>query len=68
MAVLGVPCKGVEGKNSGWSLLDYGDVIISVFTQDERQKYNLEALWDQQGTESERSKTSVGEWIQQTEN
>ncbi len=45
MAELGVPCKNLEGKNSGWILLDYGDIIISVFTVSEREKYNLEAIW-----------------------
>lgn len=45
LAQLGVPCKNIEGKNTGWILLDYGDVIISVFTADQREKYNLEQIW-----------------------
>ena len=35
-----------EGKvESGWMLLDYGDVIIHVFAPSEREFYNLESLW-----------------------
>ncbi len=42
----GVILKNIEGKkSSGWILMDYGDVIINVFSQEQRQRYNIEKIW-----------------------
>ncbi|MFH1032074.1 MAG: ribosome silencing factor [Chloroflexota bacterium] len=38
----------IEGtSDSGWVLLDYGDVIIHIFTPTERKFYDLDELWSQ---------------------
>ncbi len=37
---------GVEGNGrAGWVLLDYGSVVIHVFTTEVRQYYQIERLW-----------------------
>jgi ribosome-associated protein len=36
----------IEGKpESGWMLLDYGDVIVNVFTKEQRDFYRIEQIW-----------------------
>ncbi len=38
--------KSVEGKNnSGWILMDFGDIIVNLFTNEMREKYNIEKVW-----------------------
>ena len=32
-------------ETATWILLDYGDLIVHVFTEDSRQFYQLERLW-----------------------
>ncbi len=36
----------VEGEGAtGWMLLDYGDFIVHVFTEERRSYYALDSLW-----------------------
>jgi len=42
----GYACKSVEGfKAANWVLLDYGDVVVNVFSKEDRRFYDLERIW-----------------------
>lgn len=42
----GIGLRHREGSpDSGWVLLDFGDVIVHLFSPDKRQYYRLEELW-----------------------
>lgn len=53
----GVEPVAVEGRATGWILLDYGEVMVHLFTAEAREYYNLERLW------TDGSQVDISEWI-----
>lgn len=48
---IGVDPRRTEGAaESGWIVLDYGDVVVHIFGQTERQFYRLEDVWSEAQT------------------
>lgn len=45
LSKLGVEPSHIEGRATGWTLLDYGSVLVHVFEKESREHYNLERLW-----------------------
>ncbi len=42
----GVRMEHQEGeRDSAWILLDYGELVVHIFTDEARQFYDLEQLW-----------------------
>lgn len=36
----------IEGTtDTGWIILDYGDIVVHIFSSDQREYYRLERLW-----------------------
>ncbi len=41
-----IHAERIEGvKSSGWILMDYNDVIVHVFSKEDRLFYDLERIW-----------------------
>lgn len=42
----GIPVRQVEGnRSSSWLLMDYGEIIVHVFSKEDRLFYDLERIW-----------------------
>ncbi len=47
----GVNTRRAEGAaETGWILLDYGDIVVHLFTEDQRDFYRLEDVWSEAQT------------------
>jgi ribosome-associated protein len=47
----GITLRHREGSpESGWVLLDFGDLIVHLFSEDQRAYYRLEELWGRTST------------------
>ncbi len=45
LAEAGVQPHHIEGRATGWIVLDYGSVIIHIFSRDQREFYALDKMW-----------------------
>jgi ribosome-associated protein len=46
LAARGLAVRGAEGRpESGWVLVDCGDVIVNIFLAEQREKYQIEKIW-----------------------
>ena len=42
----GYHARGVEGyRNGNWILLDFGDIVIHLFDQENREFFSIDRLW-----------------------
>lgn len=42
----GISAKSIEGISSAsWILMDYGDVVVHIFSEKDRKFYDLERIW-----------------------
>ncbi|MDE7106632.1 MAG: ribosome silencing factor [Anaeroplasmataceae bacterium] len=41
----GYTIRGIEGEKTPWVLIDLNDVIVSIFTEEERQRFSLEKIY-----------------------
>ena len=47
MAKMGLVPRNIAGKPaSGWILMDYGDIIINILTEEMRDRYHIEKVWE----------------------
>ncbi|MBP9988520.1 MAG: ribosome silencing factor [Ruminococcus sp.] len=45
MREIGIEVDHIEGRATGWILLDFGDVLVHIFDPKSREYYNIERLW-----------------------
>jgi ribosome-associated protein len=47
--------QGIEGETEGkWIVMDYSDVLVHIFHEEQRRRYDLDGLWEK-GSEVELS-------------
>ena len=44
---MGAPIRHIEGEpESGWVLLDQGNLVTHIFSEEKRSMYDLDELWN----------------------
>ena len=46
MREAGIHPRQTEGKSSGWILMDFNDIVIHIFSKEDREFYDLERIWN----------------------
>lgn len=46
LSAAGIQPHHIEGKSTGWIVLDYGSVIVHIFSRDQREFYGLDSMWN----------------------
>ena len=46
LAQAGFKPDHIEGRATGWLLLEYSGVVIHIFSREAREYYNLDRMWD----------------------
>ena len=42
----GYACRSLEGyRAANWVLMDYGDIVVNVFSREDRRWFDLERIW-----------------------
>ncbi len=42
----GIKTDHIEGRATGWILMEYPGVVVHIFIEESRNYYNLERLWE----------------------
>lgn len=53
----GITADHIEGRATGWLLLEYQGVVVHIFLEESRNYYNLERLWE------DAEKVDIGQFL-----
>ena len=45
LAAAGLEPHHIEGRTTGWIVIDYASVIVHIFSRDQREFYGLDKMW-----------------------
>ena len=45
LAEQGVKPDHIEGRSTGWIVIDFGSVIVHIFNREQRAFYDLDRMW-----------------------
>ena len=60
---IGLDKRRVDGDNTlEWVVIDYGDLIVHIFDEKNREKYSIENVWEKSGKNAEENGGKWQKW------
>jgi len=46
--IYAISVEGIHSVDTGWILIDYGNIVVHIFDEESRKKFDIETFWKEE--------------------